>query len=55
MNELRIGAAILKEAVDLDVVKQQRLEQAKKEEKAVAAAAASNVGLSSLFSKSSSY
>jgi hypothetical protein len=49
MADLRIGAGILKEAVELEVVKQERSERAKKEEKAVAAAAANNVGLSLLF------
>jgi hypothetical protein len=44
MNDLRIGAAILKEAVDLEAVKQERFERSKKEEKAAAAAAANNVG-----------
>jgi hypothetical protein len=48
MIDLRIGAGILREAVDLEAVKQERLERSKKEEKAVAAAAANNVGLSLL-------
>ena len=44
MKDLRIGAAILQEAVDLEVVKQQQLERSKKEEKAAVAAVANNVG-----------
>jgi hypothetical protein len=44
MKDLRIGAAILQEAVDLEVVKQQQLERSKKEEKAAAAAVTNNVG-----------
>jgi hypothetical protein len=45
MVDLRIGAAILKEAVDLEAEKQERLNQSKREEKALAAAAANNVRL----------
>jgi len=48
MTDLRIGAAILQEAVDLEVVKQERLERSKKEEKAVAAAVANNIKLAFL-------
>lgn len=48
MIDLRIGSGILREAVDLEAVKQGRLERSKKEEKAAAAAAANNVGLSLL-------
>lgn len=43
MTDLRVGAAILKEAIELDTEKQKRLDQAKREEKAAAAAVASNV------------
>jgi len=48
MTDLRIGAAILKEAVELEAVKQERLGRARKEEKAVAAAAANNIKLAFL-------
>lgn len=43
MTDLRVGTAILKDALDLEVEKQERLERAKREEKAVAQAAANNV------------
>ncbi|KAK0206595.1 hypothetical protein DFS33DRAFT_601464 [Desarmillaria ectypa] len=45
MDNLRIGSAILKEAFDLETEKQERAARAKKEEKAVAAAAANKVKL----------
>jgi hypothetical protein len=48
MTDLRIGAAILQESVDLEAARQERLQRSKKEEKAVAAAVANNVGLSQL-------
>jgi len=40
---MRIGAAILKEAIDLETEKQERAALSKKEEKAVADAAANKV------------
>jgi hypothetical protein len=46
--DLRIGAAILKETVDLEKDKQERSNQAKREEKAVAMAAANNIKLAFL-------
>jgi len=48
MTDLRIGASILQEAVDLEASKQERLQQSRKEEKAVAAAAANNIKLAFL-------
>ncbi|KAK0468401.1 uncharacterized protein EV420DRAFT_1504284 [Desarmillaria tabescens] len=45
MDSLRIGSAILKEAFDLETEKQERAALARKEEKAVAAAAANKVKL----------
>ncbi|KAK0453681.1 hypothetical protein EV421DRAFT_1765788 [Armillaria borealis] len=45
MESLSIGSAILKEAFDLETEKQERAARAKKEEKAVAAAAANKVKL----------
>jgi len=48
MTELRVGAAILKEAMELDSEKQERLDRAKREEKAAAAAVASNIKLAFL-------
>ena len=41
--DLRIGAAILKEAVELDAQKQERLERSRRDEKAAAAAVVNNV------------
>ena len=43
MLELRVGAAILKEAVELETDKQERLNRSKREEKAAAEAVANNV------------
>lgn len=43
MENLRVGAAILKEAIDLEIEKQGRMKRSKAEEKAAAAAAAQNV------------
>lgn len=43
MSDLRIGAVILKEAIDLETEKQERATKAKKEEKAVVEAAANKV------------
>jgi len=48
MTDLRIGAAMLQEAIDLEVTKQERLERSKKEQKAIAAAAANNIKLAFL-------
>jgi len=48
MAELRIGATILKEAVDLESQKQERFQRSRKEEKAAAEAAAQNVKLAFL-------
>ncbi|KAF7965210.1 hypothetical protein HWV62_45069 [Athelia sp. TMB] len=48
MTELRIGAAILKEAIELDSEKQERMDRARREEKAAAAAVASNIKLAFL-------
>ncbi|KAF8897564.1 hypothetical protein BD779DRAFT_1491522 [Infundibulicybe gibba] len=45
MNDLRIGAAILKEFIDLETEKMERATRSKKEEKAVAEAAAYKVKL----------
>jgi len=46
--DLHIGAAILKEAIELDTQKQKRLERSRREEKAAAAAVANNVKLAFL-------
>ncbi|KAI6105554.1 hypothetical protein F5141DRAFT_134531 [Pisolithus sp. B1] len=46
--DLRIGAAILAEAIDLEEKKQERLKRSRAEEKAAAAAAAQNVKLAFL-------
>lgn len=43
MRDLQIGAEILKEALEREVIKEERLERAKKEEKAAAAAQVANV------------
>lgn len=43
MADLRMGAAILKDAIDLDAEKQDRLDRGRREEKAAAAATATNV------------
>ncbi|EGO01926.1 hypothetical protein SERLA73DRAFT_132602 [Serpula lacrymans var. lacrymans S7.3] len=48
MAELRMGAAILREAVDLESQKQERAQRSKKEEKAAIEAAAQNVKLAFL-------
>ncbi|KAH7887711.1 hypothetical protein F5I97DRAFT_2057369 [Phlebopus sp. FC_14] len=45
MTDLRIGATILKEAIDLETQKQERSERSKIEAKAVAAAAAQNASI----------
>ena len=43
MEDLRVGAAILKEALDRETEKEERAQRSKEEQKAVAAAAAQNV------------
>ena len=43
MEDLRVGAAILKEALDRETEKEERAQRGKEEQKAVAAAAAQNV------------
>ncbi|KZP33032.1 hypothetical protein FIBSPDRAFT_774381 [Athelia psychrophila] len=48
MIDLRVGAAILKEAIELDTEKQERLDRSKREEKAAAAAVASNIKMAFL-------
>lgn len=48
MENLRVGAAILKEAIDLEIEKQGRMKRSKAEEKAAAAAAAQNIKLAFL-------
>lgn len=45
MEDLRVGAAILKEALDRETEKEERAQRGKEEQKAVAAAAAQNVRL----------
>lgn len=45
MADLRIGADILKEALEREMTKEEREERAKREEKAVAAAQVANVCL----------
>jgi len=45
MSDLRIGAAILKETIDLEIEKQGRAERSHKEEKAAAEAVANRVKL----------
>lgn len=47
MRDLAIGAEILKEALDRELLKEERQERAKKQEKAAAAAQVSNVSTSS--------
>lgn len=44
MGDLKIGADILREALDRELTKEERAAQAKREEKAVAAAQIANVG-----------
>lgn len=44
MEDLKIGADILREALDRELTKEERAAQAKREEKAVAAAQIANVG-----------
>lgn len=43
MVDLRVGAAILQEAIDLEIEKQERLDRSKREGKAAAAAVTKNV------------
>ena len=50
MRDLQIGADILKEALEREVGKEERLELARKQEKAVAAAQVANVSTASSFS-----
>ena len=45
MQDLQIGAEILRETLDRELTKEERAAQAKKEEKAVAAAQLANVRL----------
>lgn len=45
MGDLRIGAEILKETLDREVGKEERIMRAKQEEKAVAAAHVANVSI----------
>jgi len=45
MSDLRIGAAILKETIDLEIEKQERAERSKKEEKSAAEAVVNKVKL----------
>lgn len=47
MGDLRIGAEILKEALDRELTKEEREERAKREEKAIKASEVANVGISS--------
>lgn len=54
MVDLRVGAAILKDAIDLEKDKQERSDRSKREEKAAAAAVANNVCSHHQFSISSS-
>ena len=44
MNDLKIGAEILREALERELTKEDRITQARKEEKAAAAAQIENVG-----------
>jgi hypothetical protein len=44
MSDLRIGATILQEHVDLETTKREQAEKSKREEKAAAEAAANKVG-----------
>jgi len=48
MEDLRVGAAILKEAIDRETEREERAQRGKEEQKAVAAAAAQNVKLAFL-------
>jgi len=45
MVDLRVGAAILQEAIDLEIEKQERLDRSKREGKAAAAAVTKNIKL----------
>lgn len=43
MNDLRVGAAIIKEVLESELTKEERLDRARKEEKAVSEAAKEKV------------
>lgn len=49
MSDLRMGAAILKETIDLENEKQDRAERSKKEEKSAAEAVANKVNWNHVF------
>lgn len=55
MDDLRIGAAILKEALDREMDKEDRARRSMEEQKAVAAAAAQNVRVPMSFRWASRY
>lgn len=55
MDDLRIGAAILKEALDREMDKEDRARRSMEEQKAVAAAAAQNVRVPTSFCWASRY